>query len=294
MTDGARRNFANGRAFSHSDRSCDKWIAVFDAYGAYFDESGTHQASPVCAMAGYIAPAHDWFWFSREWRAALREDGVPIVAGDSEPFFHAVKCDGRYRGSQYEAWSEDRCNLHRQKLASIINRRGLVAIGTAVVVEDYKRVFLPQLSPELQEVFAKPYMFCFSVCLEKIGRHLKEIGISPGEQIAPFFDQNTEMAKTALEFYRKLIDFTPLSTLFTPVHFDDKKKRLPLQAADYAAYESFRHVKAQVVERSGVPERAQFAWLDGLRGGRGALSFGWFAEKSLAGCIQNMKRRGQL
>jgi len=266
---------------------------VFDAFGAYFDESGTHDASPVCAMAGYIAPAHDWFWFSREWRAALREDNVPILPGDAEPFFHAVKCDGQYKGSQYEGWSKERCDAHRQKLAAIINRRGLVALGTAVVVEDYRHVFLPQLTPRLREVFAKPYMFCFNLCLEKIAANLKAIGIRPGEQIAPYFDQNTEMAKSAREFYGELMKPRPLSMLFTPVNFSDKKKRLPLQAADYAAYESFRHVRMQFVSHSVTPEREHFKWLDDIRGGRGALSFGYFDAKALDACIQQMKERGQ-
>ena len=102
------------------------------------------------------------------------------------------------------------------------------------------------------------------------------------------------MAKTALGLYRKIIEGTPLSLVVTPVHFEDKKRVLPLQAADYVAYESFKHVNAQFVKRSGAPERPQFAWLDQLRGGRGALDFGWFPAPALDKCIQKMKQDGRL
>src|ERR1700686_2693669 len=44
---------------------------------AYFDESGTHQGSPIMCVAGYLFSPEQCKRFSEEWSAVLKEYGLP-------------------------------------------------------------------------------------------------------------------------------------------------------------------------------------------------------------------------
>src|SRR6266403_90806 len=64
------------------------WIAVF----AYFDETGTHNAAPITAVAGYL--------FSKEgaklFRRMFQDSISPLLPPDKhgEKIYHSSKCIG--------------------------------------------------------------------------------------------------------------------------------------------------------------------------------------------------------
>lgn len=45
-------------------------------FAVYFDESDTHDGSPVYTVAGYIATVEQWTHFEREWIDLLKELGL--------------------------------------------------------------------------------------------------------------------------------------------------------------------------------------------------------------------------
>ncbi|HLW44510.1 MAG TPA: hypothetical protein VKS00_08470, partial [Candidatus Acidoferrales bacterium] len=43
---------------------------------AYMDESGIHEDSAVCAIAGYVGSAEEWRRFEHKWKQALRAESI--------------------------------------------------------------------------------------------------------------------------------------------------------------------------------------------------------------------------
>ena len=40
-------------------------------FNAYYDESGTHNGSPITVLGGFLGEAIQWAEFEREWRKVL-------------------------------------------------------------------------------------------------------------------------------------------------------------------------------------------------------------------------------
>ena len=80
------------------------------------------------------------------------------------------------------------------------------------------------------------------------------------------------MANIATRYYRDLIEIAGWGDIFGSIFFADTRYVLPLQAADYLTYESYRHVKSQFAENDGEPERRYLGWLKkipyGIEGAR--------------------------
>jgi hypothetical protein len=95
---------------------------------AYLDDSGTHDAAPVCVVAGYFAGESKWRNFEREWKAILDSERV------SE--FHATRFWGRdskgQRLDDYAGWTDRRANQFLSKLLTVIVKRRISPIGSAV------------------------------------------------------------------------------------------------------------------------------------------------------------------
>ena len=66
-------------------------------YG-YFDDSGTDAASPVAAMAGYVASERMWRRFERETKKLFDREGIEFFA--AKLFDHGEK--------QFRGWSDAR------------------------------------------------------------------------------------------------------------------------------------------------------------------------------------------
>ena len=54
----------------------------------YFDESGTHEGSPVMCVAGYILTKRNAIELAREWNEVLNWAELPHPL----PYFHMSEC----------------------------------------------------------------------------------------------------------------------------------------------------------------------------------------------------------
>src|SRR5207245_2725076 len=72
---------------------------VFCVLHAYLDDSGTHDSSPICVVAGYFGTEEQWKAFDRKWRKTLDDNG--------QKEFHANRFWSHVRGSgvsEYRGW----------------------------------------------------------------------------------------------------------------------------------------------------------------------------------------------
>ncbi len=122
---------------------------------------------------------------------------------------------------------------------------------------------------------ADPYYLAFEVVVQRIGKNPWITQRPPQERVAFVFDR-THLSGRAEGVYKRLLN-TPGLT-FHPrlgsLSFDDKRLILPLQAADFLAYETFKNLyDTKLKER---PERWQFTEIKQL-----IAQIDWFDETRL-------------
>src|SRR6266436_6070961 len=88
---------------------------VLAMFSVYFDESGTHRASPVVVVAGWVSTDIQWRAFSTSWQKILR------VAGLTPPVFHMT--DFESRRPPFSDWKNSKRIKVLQRLHGQIRRR---------------------------------------------------------------------------------------------------------------------------------------------------------------------------
>lgn len=110
----------------------------------YFDESGTHDGSPVCCVAGYLFESEQADRLDKEWIEALTEYGIS--------YFHAVDCAHGIK--EFKKLSGKQRKELVIRLVGIIKRRMTIGVAVSVSDTDFKRLTPPQWAG------GSPYVVC--------------------------------------------------------------------------------------------------------------------------------------
>ena len=190
---------------------------------AYCDASGTED-QPVVAVAGWIGPVARWDTFEVDWKIALARFDVPYL--HMKEFAH-------FKGP-FETWKGDepKRRAFLATLTHVIHSSATMIIGTLVptdVVREVDREFC--VTEHLGNAFTV-------AALVTILNGQRVFGVDQVEWFFEAGDRGRGPLEDMLERYKH-----PLPT-FRPSR-DQKGIRgvVPLQAADFAAYELFRDCK---------------------------------------------------
>jgi hypothetical protein len=193
---------------------------------AYFDESGTHQDSPVCVVAGLVASPKQWMRFTPAWQKILDDFDIPEF--HMKHFAHSV---GPFRG-----WDQDRRDKLMRRLIPLIQRVASYRVWTAIVMEDYRGVF-------------EDDDHLFSLCAFGCASRLKWLARQRGDHfyIPYMFEHGGTGSSRAFQSFNNLLargraDFYRMG----PLSVGERRKSLPLQAADLHAYEVFKYFADQL------------------------------------------------
>ncbi len=96
---------------------------------AYLDESGIHQGSPVCVIAGYFGSRGHWARFAKAWRSVQRKFSVPPEQ------FHANSLLRR-RGF-FSDWNYYRYDKFLESIPDPFVRCDVRPVSAAVIVDDF-------------------------------------------------------------------------------------------------------------------------------------------------------------
>lgn len=233
-----------------------KWPDVQVAMLACFDASGHESDQPYLVVAGFVSSARDWDDFSVKWLTRLRDDDLP--------YFHASEfatSSGIFKG-----WREQ--EPRRQALC-----RDLIEI----VIGHVFRLFVQGVKPkELSTFFTKEqraqfninaYALCGRTCVADLARSGLISDIAP-----ELVFESGDLGKG------KLTELLLTHGYPEPSFRPGKKPQqtplgrvepfVPLQAADWLAYESFRLLKKDSADRDTWrwPMRQFFQRLPGVLG----------------------------
>jgi hypothetical protein len=120
----------------------------------HLDESGTHAASLISVMAGYVATAEQWKQVEADWAALVAKAGVRHI--------HAV--DLFKRSKQFRGWKPEDVNALALSLDGVIARH--LQLGFSIVVrdDDYRNIYGAGPHPK-RAVKDTKYGVCFRACL---------------------------------------------------------------------------------------------------------------------------------
>jgi len=208
---------------------------------AYFDESGTHSGGPnaakVFSLVGYIATQSLWKDdFVPKWNAMLNRFELP-----DPKYFHATELEG---GSYpYNRLNERQREDLKMSAVNIPVNSGMIGVGGAVLIPAYKRMLAPYI--KAGKIDKDPYVFLFSqAVVESIAMSSAFLGEDPRDPIAFVFDNHPRWSLQAHEMYVRMQNDKewPNRVWLGTVRFEDKKKYVPLQAADNIAFETYHYV----------------------------------------------------
>lgn len=183
---------------------------------AYVDDSYDSN-SPLFVLAGYASTEQKWHTFTKEWEHALR--GLRL------PYFKMAEANG---------WSEQKKKEFLPYLHNVIAKN--VNFGFEVVVD--KSALKDQLGGFCDVRASHPYYFCFYNLIQMLTTRERLPG--GNGRIRFTFDEQIMEKNFILRNWEKFISYAPAAAkgrISGRVTFADDKNVIPLQAADFRAWQ---------------------------------------------------------
>jgi hypothetical protein len=221
------------------------------AFDAFVDES--YDETTVFTVAGFLAPREAWTRIWQEWERVLKVEHLEA--------FHAVDCEKRSRA--FQGWSASRSDRLQRTLIELIGdpSYGLVGYSASKELAPHRR-----LLPRLKRLFKfppglsvsgplhDPYFMLFQRVAELIVTD-ELLTDFPAKDLVGFTFDRLDKAHNAKAVAEAMWRFRPWGERVRSAGWMDSTTILPLQIADFLAYETFRYHRD--VTLSGGPERWQ-------------------------------------
>ncbi len=195
---------------------------------AYLDETGHSKDNlqKFVGMGGLIATAKNWEIFEKKWKKSLRKYDVSFL--HMKDFAHSRK--------EFAKWKGDKTirSQFLSELMQAIKAANAFPFGCSIPIDLYR-----EHPKHLQASIKNPYYLAFMMC-SMIMSYWVEPFRSYGETIAPVFAEQTEFQFQAMRMYEGLKRDNSISDLIDSPVFRPMAKLVPLQAADFVAYEALK------------------------------------------------------
>jgi Protein of unknown function (DUF3800) len=201
---------------------------------AYFDDSGTHDASEIVVMGGLIGTEAQWAVFERAWKDKLKE---PLPGKPPLRRFHMHDCEGEH--GEFAKYSRAERDAVTHDFRQIIIDAKMHGNATAVSRPDWDRLIVPPLL----YLFGDAERWCFNACVSwaiKWAEHG-----SPDKLVRLVFDERPHRTKlheaVAVMHQRFYNGDLPNLPKLVGAYFLRSELVVPLQAADMVAWETYRY-----------------------------------------------------
>ncbi|HJT20109.1 MAG TPA: DUF3800 domain-containing protein [Nitrospira sp.] len=209
-------------------------------FTAYFDASGQEHEHPYMVVAGFVSSAKDWCDFSEEWKTTLDRYDLKT--------FHAVdcqNCEGEFR--TWKGQEKRRIGLWCD-LLDLIKKFTFQKFGIGIVIDDWRTSFSQERKRQLK---VNAYVLCAMASAERVSLWARRQGIkTPIEYVYESGDLGSGLLK---EHFDEQGYPTPSfkykeDRLVRGTHYPGT---VPLQAADFLAYEIF--LTKKIFRKKGNP-----------------------------------------
>lgn len=201
---------------------------------AYFDDSGTHDGSPVVVWGGLIGTEEQWTEFDRKWRHLLAKPLPDKAALTKFSLWDCTRGEGDFAG-----YNQAERDLVTRLFRQVIIESELVSTAAIIPPHDWDDL----VTGEMREQKGDAEQQCVVHCL------VRTIGIAEdyykGDQIAVMFDKGREslrlhqMIHSVLDWH----DGIKSAVRIADIDFGIVRECTPLQGADTVATESYWYGK---------------------------------------------------
>lgn len=202
----------------------------------YLDESYNNA---VFCVGGFLGPAELWDHVTARWRERLDYENrwsakrtFPAISR-----YHATDCASLKREfSEKSGWTIPRQIRLAKRLCEIIGNAGPIGIVIGGRIDDIKTFLRP--GDTAKDIL---YDLCFRMTLMNSAAVINEY--YPGNRIKVFYDQGKTFESNARQAFNTFVDGSTSGTIadcFIDAEPQDSRTCIPLQAADFIAYEGLR------------------------------------------------------
>lgn len=209
---------------------------VFVMMQAYMDDSGSHENSHNCVLAGYFGGIFEWRKFEIQWKKILARYRVNE--------FHAKRFWAAVKGSpvsEYRRWEKRKLLEFLDRLLSVVESRKIYPFASGVLRSEWdkhgiqwRRVWTGATREYPSGAPSKPIFLAFVTNVVRITRYTK-LGIPVNFVV----DEDKQTEGWAHDCYAGLKTSEPsLARRLGELSFADGEIAVPLQASDLIAYEA--------------------------------------------------------
>jgi len=245
---------------------------------AYFDDSGTHGASDVIAVAGYASDKLRWDSFGREWQRMLRRrKSRPIHMTDLENL--------RKDFSRSKGWDKKRQQDLIQEATRIINKRARMAVGNVVIRADWDKA----VPDSVKKMWGGPYGWCAAECMAQISKWSELQKIK--DKVHFVFERGTKGYGQLLDTLKEMTNDREINEKYRMNGFSFGDKSIPgLQAADMLVYEFWKETQRQFFNPGKTRPRIPF-WLLAGKFDPHSMHFRYWNEEKLKERLEKAAKR---
>jgi hypothetical protein len=197
----------------------------------YFDDSGTHDDSPVVTWGGFLGTENQWASLDRAWRAKLTR---PLPGKPHLNKFALADCENRV--NDFEAYSVGESDLLQNEFREIVCNAGLLGLAYAIDRPAWDRIIRGPARTHLGDAETA----CFYSCINGSIARAEELFKGESE-LSLCFDIGRKSNKFDRMLGRVMELYTGLPTL--SFHFASVSTVPALQAADIVATENYWHAQ---------------------------------------------------
>lgn len=204
----------------------DEWLPSIMALTVYCDESET--AGQIFTLAGWAGVPSGWERFCRPWREMLRCHGPEPVQA-----FHAIDLCARRGDGEFSKWPRKSRVAFLNRATEIVLDEKLLAIPYAVAASIEIKAF-QKILPTWQPTTRDLYLLCFKSVFIQVLHHGVE------QDISFVLDEKHAVETDVVKWFyeaKAIANEGREEPKIRGIAFDDDRVILPLQAADYLAYE---------------------------------------------------------
>lgn len=233
-------------------------------FKGYIDDSGSAESN-LFTLACVVAHTSMWVPIELAWLKCIEEKSRQLKAQGRRELtrFHAAACSSRL--GEFRNWSVPEQIEFMSRLIRIIQRHRLAIVSYTLDLRD--------LVAEFPEADGKPYGLAHVLLLTNIMKYIGDKILSDtryrDEQIALIHDRS-DYDGVLLEAFNHVKNDNNFMQRdqFTTIRSMGWEKCVPLQLADFLAYESFKIIERESVGRPRRRSMERVLELDS-RGGRG-------------------------
>jgi hypothetical protein len=192
------------------------------------------------SIGGWLGEEKEWRRLELQWEKRLNYQNANSMPNQQITRFHAANMNAY--AHEFEHWSKEMSENFCAALLRILSRRSIGMISCGVDINALKAEF-----PDGDEASRKEraYGFLIKNVMVDLGRLMREV--RPGDQVMLVHDHG-DWDATALSVYNDMVDDKRWASRhvfhsITPLTW---KQSVGLQAADLAAYETFRVLKSKL------------------------------------------------